>query len=131
MHKYRVYVAGKLNADAVGYIKNLHRMAKFAKLVRETGRFAVYVPGNDFIEGLVDGSFEYKDYFDNSQHWLVASDAVYVCPGWETSEGTKREIETATGRGIPVFYSITDMITHFYGRSGDAVHRAEREEKRV
>ena len=73
----RVYVAGKLNADAVGYIQNMHRMIKTAKELRDAG-FSVYVPCNDFLEGLVDGSFDYKEYFDNSQPWLSVSNAVFA-----------------------------------------------------
>ena len=99
--KIRVYVAGALNSDAVGYIKNMHRMIKTAKLLRDNG-YSVYVPCNDFLEGLVDGNFSYNEFFDNSQPWLGVSDAVFLTPGWENSEGTKREIENAKKLGIPV-----------------------------
>jgi len=103
--KLRGYVAGKLNADAVGYIQNCHRMIKAAKEVRDLG-VAVYVPCNDFLEGLVDGNFSYHDYFENSQPWLEVADFIYVSPGWETSSGTKKEIEFALSLGKPVFYSM-------------------------
>jgi len=106
--KLKAYVAGKLNADAVGYIQNMHRMIKTAKQLRNLGA-AVYVPCNDFLEGLVDGDFSYKDYFENSQPWLEVSDFIFVCPGWETSEGTKKEIEFAKSLFIPVFFSIEDL----------------------
>lgn len=112
----KVYIAGKLNDDAVGYIKNFHRMIMTAKFVRDAG-YSVYVPCNDFLEGLVDGGFDYSDYFDNSQPWLASADAVYLVPGWETSTGTKREIELAKGLGIPVFDNIGEMHRHFYGVS--------------
>lgn len=107
-HMKRIYIAGKLNDDACGYIKNLHRMIKTARAVRRMG-FAVYVPGNDFLEGLVAGDFDYPEYFDNSQPWLAASDAVFLTPGWETSEGTKREIEYARSLNIPVFQDLEKM----------------------
>lgn len=108
MKKFKCYVAGKLNADAVGYIKNMHHMITAAKLIRDLG-VAVYVPCNDFLEGLVDGDFDYTDYFENSQPWLSVSDFVFVCSGWETSEGTKREIALAQQSGIPVFFSVKDL----------------------
>jgi hypothetical protein len=108
----KVYVAGKLNDDAVGYIINCHKMIKTAKLCRDHG-YAVYVPCIDFLEGLVDGEFVYKDYFDNSQPWLKASDAVFLVPGWETSEGTKKEIYNARMKDIPVFNSIIEMDEYF------------------
>ena len=104
----KVYIAGKLNDDACGYIKNMHRMIKCAREVRRIG-FSVYVPGNDFLEGLVDGDFNYEEYFSNSQPWLAASDAVFLTPGWETSEGTKQEIEYAKQLGIPVFNSLDTL----------------------
>ena len=101
----KVYIAGKLNSNACEYIKNMHRMIKTAREVRGLG-FSVYVPGNDFLEGLVDGYFEYDEYFNNSQPWLDAADAVFLVPGWETSEGTKREIERAKLQNIPVFSNL-------------------------
>lgn len=105
----RIYVAGKLNDDACGYIKNMHRMIKCAREIRRAG-FSVYVPGNDFLEGLVDGNFNYEEYFYNSQPWLAASDAVFLTPGWEASEGTKREIEYAKKLGIPVFADLDLLV---------------------
>ena len=108
----KVYVAGKLNDDAVGYIKNVHRMIKTARMVRGYG-YSVYVPCNDFLEGLVDGNFEYHEYFDNSQPWILASDAVFLAPGWETSTGTRKEMDLALKNGIPVFSQIEKMNEHF------------------
>lgn len=105
----KVYIAGKLNDNAVGYIKNCHKMIKTAKAVRDAG-FSVYVPCVDFLEGLVDGDFEYNDYFDNSQPWLLSSDAVFLTPGWGSSEGTKREIALATEHNIPMYDNLNIMI---------------------
>lgn len=110
----KVYIAGKLNDSAVGYIKNCHKMIKTAKMVRDAG-FSVYVPCIDFLEGLVDGNFEYNDYFDNSQPWLLSADAMFLTPGWGSSEGTKREMILAADNGIPVFDSLSVMIAHFNG----------------
>ena len=95
--KLRCYIAGKLNADAVGYIQNMHKMIRVARELRKLG-IAVYVPCNDFLEGLVDGDFTYLDYFNNSQPWLEVSDFIFVVPGWETSDGTKKEIGRASCR---------------------------------
>lgn len=104
----RVYVAGKLNDDACGYIKNMHRMIYWGEKVRKAG-FAVFVPGLDFLQGLVFGNWEYPDYFNNSQPWLDAADAIFLVPGWEASSGTKREIERAKSKGIPVFDSVDEL----------------------
>jgi len=104
----RVYIAGKLNDDACGYIKNIHRMITWSEKVRKLG-FAVYVPGIDFLQGVIFGNWEYADYFNNSQPWLDVSDAVFLVPGWETSEGTKREITRAREHNIPVFTDLDDL----------------------
>ncbi len=109
----RVYVAGKLNDDACGYIKNVHRMIIWAEKVRKLG-FAVFVPGLDFLQGVVFGNWEYADYFDNSQPWLDASDAVFLVPGWEQSKGTAREIERAKSKNIPV-YTDLDLLAKDLG----------------
>ena len=106
----KVYIAGALNSDAVGYIKNMHRMIEWADVVRREG-YSVYVPCDDFLMGLVIGNYEYKDYFDNGQPWLEVSDAVFLVPGWENSKGTLKEIETAKELGIPVFESLDELNT--------------------
>jgi hypothetical protein len=108
----RCYVAGALNSDAVGYIQNMHRMIKCANQLRKIG-VSVYVPCNDFLEGIVDGGFTYTDFFNNSQAWLLVSNCMFVCPGYEKSEGTKREIELAGLNGIEVFYRLIDLKEHY------------------
>jgi len=105
----RVYVAGPLNADSCGYIKNIHKMIKWAEKIRKVG-FCVFVPGVDFLCGVVHGDWEYADYFENSQAWLKVADALFVCPGWENSKGTQKEIITAIELKIPVFYTLSALI---------------------
>jgi hypothetical protein len=114
--KPRIYIAGKLNAIAPDYIKNVHNMIVWADQVRKLGA-SVYVPCIDFVMGMVMGDYEYTDYFDNSQPWLAASEAVFVCPGWETSEGTKKEIALAIALGKPVFYGLEETAFYIYGTS--------------
>jgi hypothetical protein len=108
----KVYIAGKLNDDAVGYISNMHRMIKTAGEVKKAG-YSVFVPCLDILMGLQLGWESYDDYFDNSQGWLQCSDAVFLVPGWESSHGTKREIVTAEQNNIPVFEDLDDMNAYF------------------
>ena len=110
----KVYIAGALNADACGYIKNLHRMIHTANEVRKLG-YAVFIPGIDFLAGLQCGDWEYNDYFDNSQPWLDVCDAVYLTPGWESSKGTERELARARENSIPIFDSTVELEHYFYG----------------
>ena len=106
---FKVYIAGRLNDNAVGYIKNLHNMIQWAEKIRKLG-CSVYVPGLDFLVGVVMGNYNYEDYFNNSQPWLDVSDAVFVIPNSDDSIGTKKEIARAQMMGIPVFHKTTDLI---------------------
>ena len=112
MKMNKVYIAGKLNDSAVGYIKNLHNMMYYAELVRRVG-FSAYVPCLDMLMGIMAGDYEYADYFDNNIEWLKVSDAVFLCPGWESSEGVKKEIEIAKENNKVVFDDISILKKHF------------------
>lgn len=104
----KIYIAGKLNGMACDYNKNLHNMIVWSEKVRRLG-YAVFVPALDFLVGVVIGDLDYLDYFNNSQPWLAASDAMFVTPGWESSKGTAKEIEYAKSLGIPVFFDLELM----------------------
>lgn len=105
----RIYIAGKLtDRDACGYIQNLHDMIAYAEIVRHFGA-AVFVPGNDFLQGLWHGGYEYEDYFKNSIAWLEVSDAVALVPNWENSNGATKEAEHAANLGIPVLFTVDEV----------------------
>ena len=112
MSKKRIYVAGPLNGMAVDYIKNCHKMCVIAEAIRRRG-FSVYVPCLDYMMGLLTGTYTYEDYFDNSQPWLVASDAVFFISGWKKSKGCVREHTLAEKERIPTFETISAMVAHF------------------
>ena len=103
-----VYVAGKLNADAVGYLKNCHNMIVTADKIRKAG-YAVFVPCLDLLNGLVAGNYEYTDYAGNNMFWLERSDVVFVLPNSEESRGTQAEIVRARELGIPVVTRLEDL----------------------
>jgi len=103
-----VYIAGRLNDMACEYIKNVHKMCYWSNEVRKLD-VCTYTPGIDFMLGFMFGNWDYSDYFDNSQGYLKKSDAVFVCPGYEESTGTLREIDTAEKCGIPVFYNFQEF----------------------
>lgn len=106
--KYRIYVAGKLNGDACGYVRNMGLMIEEAGALMANG-FAVHVPALDVIMG-IRFKMGYEDYFQNNSAWVLGSDAVYLCPGYEKSEGVKREIRLANENGLPVFDNVFDLI---------------------
>ena len=106
----RIYIAGKLNADAVGYLKNVHAMIRVAQAAKDAG-FSVFVPCLDLLMGIVAGDYEYEDYATPNLAWLSVSDAVLLVPGWETSKGTQAEIAWAKELGIPVFETLQELLT--------------------
>jgi len=110
--KKRIYIAGKLNDMAVDYLNNVHKMMTVAEEVRLAG-YSVFVPAIDLLMGIKFGYTSYEDYFENSQSWLAVSDAVFLVPGWDDSEGTKKEISLARELGIPIFANIKGMTVYF------------------
>lgn len=105
----KIYIAGALNADAVGYVQNIHTMIKYADKVRRKG-YAVFVPCLDMLMGICFGDYTYYDYFDNNQEFLKVCDAMLVCPNSENSKGTQMEIEIARTYDIPVFYNVEEIF---------------------
>jgi len=106
----RIYIAGPLNAtNSVDYIKNLHRMIIIGNQIKSLG-FAVFIPGIDFLVGLIDGSWNYEDYFTYSSSWLEVADAMFVLPKSDKSNGVSREFKIAESFNIPIFYDIDELL---------------------
>lgn len=104
----RVYVAGKLNDMAVGYLHNVHKMMETAEEVRKAGA-APFIPAIDLLMGIKFGYTDYHDYFNLGQAWLEAADAVVLTPGFETSKGTYEELQTALKLNIPIYRNTEDF----------------------
>ena len=98
----RIYIAGRLNDLAPQYIQNVHNMIKIADEIRRMG-FAVFVPCLGLLMGIVSGNYKYEDYAENSISWLEVSDALFVLPDSENSQGTQQEIARAKELGLPIF----------------------------
>jgi len=97
------YIAGALNADANQYTKNVHVMNVWAEKIRKLG-YAVFIPGNDLLLAVVDGTLSYGDVFTNSQPFLQVAHIIFVVPGWEQSKGTARELVTAREYGVQIYF---------------------------
>lgn len=97
------YIAGALNADANQYTKNVHLMNVWAEKIRKLG-YAVFIPGNDLLLAVIDGTLSYGDVFANSQPFLEVAHIMFVVPGWEQSKGTARELVTAKKYGVQIYY---------------------------
>ena len=114
----KVYVAGAYSDDNVlGVLRNIGRGEHWASEVFKLG-MAPFTPWHDktFVIANWESNFTVPMFYDYSMEWLKASDAVFVIhnhegmKNWEDSHGTKKEIQVAEENGIPVFYSLDDLI---------------------
>ena len=101
----RIYVAGPLNADACGYIKNLSKMYRVGLAIHCMGH-SPFIPGADVLLGLMAGDFEYADYFNANTEWLKVSDAVFVIA---SSPGVEQEVAIAEDLQIPIYHRLEDI----------------------
>jgi hypothetical protein len=105
----RVFVAGKYNdTNVTNVLANMRKGINASIEVLKAG-MAPYCPWLDFQWGLAEelSAGEYKDV---AMAWLSVCDAVVVLPGWETSEGTKAEIDCARELNIPIYYSVAALV---------------------
>ena len=108
----RIYIAGSYSADNVmDVLHNIRKGIEAACTVFKAG-YAPFCPWLDFHYVLMDKASELtvQDFYDYSLAWLDASDAILVLPDYEDSKGTLAEIERANIRGIPVVYSLKELL---------------------
>lgn len=112
----KVYVAGPLSSKedtdrdpskvVTDYIRNISIMCKVASMLRKAGHHP-FVPGLDFLIGVVNGDWEEEDYRGMGMSLLEVSDAVFVI---SDSYGVRKEIERAQELCIPVYYELEDLL---------------------
>lgn len=108
----RVYVAGPYRGDGKQSTveKNIYEARKVAVRVARAGLFPITPHLNtamfDFEDGLVatDPNF----WLDNYKDLVLDCDAVLALPG--ESSGTRAEIEAAQKYGIPVFFTLNELL---------------------
>jgi len=120
----RVYIAGALSSKentkrnpskvVTDYIKNVSAMCQRASELRKRGYYP-YVPGMDFLLGIVAGDWEENDYRGIGMAFLEVCDAVLVI---SDSWGARKEIERAKELKIPVYYSLPELEA-YSGRIGN------------
>lgn len=114
-NRIRVYVAGAYSADNVlDVLGNMGRGNYLAYRVFRAG-FAPFVPWHDadfaMMAGMQGAKVTVQDFYEYSLEWLRVSEAVIVEPvNAEQSKGTQAEIAEAKRLGIPVFWSVADLI---------------------
>lgn len=107
----RVYIAGRYSADNVMEVLGNIRAGQEAAVNLMLRGYYVHCPWLDHQLVLSYGGAYLTSQFlkDNSMAFLEVCDAVYVLPGWETSNGTKAEIVRSKKLNIPVFYYIEKL----------------------
>lgn len=106
---HMVYIAGKYRADtevAVEY--NVCEAECFGAVLLNAG-YSVICP-HSMTHGWERFGLPDEVFLRNGIVQLSRCDAMYVIPGWETSEGTKAEIAFAEKNHIPIFYDVNDLF---------------------
>ena len=111
----RIYIAGALSSKenterdpsrvVTDYISNLSQMCRVASDLRRKGH-SPYVPGLDFMLGVVNGDWREDDYRTIGMKFLEVCDAVLVI---SQSWGVSQEVEKANKLGLPVYYSVEEI----------------------
>lgn len=126
----RVYIAGPLSGKECNYIKNLNRMVKEAIRVHSLG-VTPYVPGLDFMLGLIAGDWNYKDYYDINMAWLKVSHCIYAYEIDSENGGVLGEVQMAEQIGIPVFFTFSGLETWVKEKIEDEAKKKSRERERA
>lgn len=126
----RVYVAGAYSADnMVDLLANMRRGIDLAMRAWNAG-FAPFTPWLDLLLHMQPcaAGLDIHDCYDMSMKWLEVSDAVLVqVMGADKSVGTQAEIARAEKLGIPVFWTLAELIEW---KNAGLIPTQECEEKR-
>lgn len=111
----RVYIAGALSSKedtdrspsrvVIDYIQNIHKMCCAASYVRAAGMYP-FVPGLDFLLGVVIGDWEEWDYRDIGIAFMEVCDVILVI---SNSWGVQEELKIADKLGIPVVHNMKEL----------------------
>jgi hypothetical protein len=108
----RVYVAGPYSGgNVLDVLRNIGRGERVCAELFSLG-YAPFCPWHDksFVMDRPDDEFTVDKFYKYSIAWLVVSDCMLVLDGWEGSKGTVGEIRIAKLNGIPIYFSIKDLL---------------------
>lgn len=112
----KIYVAGPIrDPNPIKFLQNIREGIRTAGMLITEG-YAPFCPHLDYQYFLQWQSSEYPDLeqiMAVSIEWLRRCDAMFLLPGWRTSDGTMREINFAQLADIPIFSSLTELNNHF------------------
>lgn len=115
----RIYIAGAYSAsNVITVLDNMREGMRLATKVFLLGH-APFCPWLDFHFQLMlrEGeALTVEDYYRYSIAWLKVSDAMLLVPGWQSSRGTKKEMEIAERLDIPIYYDINKLNAFLKGK---------------
>ncbi|MBU1307896.1 MAG: hypothetical protein KKF33_20520 [Alphaproteobacteria bacterium] len=111
----RIYIAGALSSKektsrspskvVTDYIQNVSAMCKAASIIKRKGHYP-YVPGLDFLLGMIIGDWEEEDYRGMGMSFLEVCDAMVII---SNSWGVQKELEKAKELGIIIYNDIGEV----------------------
>ena len=111
--RLRIYVAGAYDTvDQVKLFQNISRGLRASTELILAG-FSPFCSWIDILYKILlkEGeTLSRAELFEYVTAWLPVSDAVLVLPESEDSVGTKEEMRLARELGIPVFYTMEDLL---------------------
>ena len=109
----RIYIAGSMSdSSCLQFLENLRRGIRVsAELVMLSYHpFSPFIDFQFFLALRNDEKITDKMIKEYSLSWLEVSDAVLVLPDYESSKGTIAEIKRAKELGIPIYYSMEELV---------------------
>lgn len=101
-----VYVAGPYTRPDP--VSNTHRAIQVAESLHETGAVTCIVPHTTLLWHVIAPHDDVTHWYEYDLAPLARCDALYRIPG--DSSGADAEVAFAVERGIPVFYTIDDLL---------------------
>jgi len=109
----RIYLAGSMSdSNCLQFLENLRRGIRVsAQLVLLNYHpFSPFIDFQFFLALRNDEKITDTMIKEYSLSWLAVSDAVLVLPDYESSKGTLAEIKRAHQLGIPVYFSMEELV---------------------
>lgn len=101
----RVYIAGPMSGSGA-IASNVRIAIQAADELMQAGFFP-FVPHLTHFWHMISPK-EYEEWLELDFGWLAVCNAVLRLPG--ESPGADREVDRATDLGIPVFYSVAEVV---------------------
>ncbi len=118
MRLHRVYIAGPMSPrksggeGALEFLENLRKGIQLSTEVLLAG-FAPFSPFIDFQYFFNAGGISPEMIKASSMEFLRVCEAIIVIRPWGHSDGTCAEMCVAEDLGMPVFFTVPDLVSYF------------------